>query len=279
MAAIPKNDENTTHFKINEGEIVSELRPYCGMSGIGEKCFRKLQYLHYWAFRKTFSRRMERIFNTGHAAEEFIVADLKRIGVECRNVLKDQLEIVGFAGHWKGHPDGFGIGIPEAPKTEHLLEFKTMAEKYFNKCVKEGVQKSNPKYYSQMQRYMEATDKTRALFVAYNKNTSEYYFERVKFDQDHASELKVKEQRILMAEELFEKIGGPSWFECKFCNAYDVCHGGHPYEKNCRTCRNVDICDGGKWECTEFKKELTIQDQRDGKDCPVYELAEIFKNG
>ena len=50
-----------------------------------------------------------------------------------------------------------GLGIPEAPKTWHVLEFKTHNSKSFAKLEKEGVQKSNPMHYAQMQVYMGCT--------------------------------------------------------------------------------------------------------------------------
>ena len=267
------------HHELNTKEHHSELRNYLGLSGIGNACHRSLQLQHYWTYGTTHSARMLRLFNVGHDAEHKIIADLRTQGWE---IYSDQAEVIGIAGHWKGHIDG-ECHHPDFNDGETMLiEFKTHNYKSFNDVKKKGVQVSKISHYSQMQAYMGYRFRECGLYVAINKNTSEYYFEIVSFSMDAFKDIIDKQSEVLMSETLLPRIGTgtPSWFECKFCDAKDVCYQRVEPKMNCRTCNFVDVLDDGKWSCTFDKhsakyKYLTIGEQRAG--CDNYIANLIFK--
>jgi len=279
MAKLP---ENTTGIKgimaaCDGEEIISKQRPYLGMSGLGGPCMRSLWYSFHWVAKKEIPRRVNRIFERGHWEEHRIIRDLSEIGIDffrrdkdgiaipiTGNPDEEQERIVGFAGHALGHTDGRCIGVPDAPKTEHLSEFKSANDKNFKKFQKLGVEQSNETYYGQMQRYMLGLGLTRALFVVTNKNDESRYYERVSFDKTYAGDLVKKEQHIVMSEAPLEKIGGPTWFECKWCDKKGVCHEGDAPDRNCRTCDHSDLENEGKWSCSYHEKEITTDEQRIG---------------
>jgi hypothetical protein len=284
VALLP-NNENTIAHKLQEHDIapveVIDRRPYLGMSGIGHSCMRHLWYQFHWVSPKYVSNRMERLFNRGHWEEHRIIASLKSVGVECFRRDKDgnkieifghigeeQEEIIGFAGHSAGHNDGRGLGIPEAPKTEHLLEFKTANDKNFKLFAKDGVEKTSPKYFAQMQRYMKGLGLTRALFIVRNKNDESTYPERVVYDEKYADELVRKEQNVIMADMPPERIGGATWYECKMCDDFGVCHTGWDIKQNCRTCDKSDIENNGVWTCSYKDDNLSKEEQQHG--CQVW---------
>ena len=255
---------------IKEKSDDDNQRGYLGMSGIGDPCERKLWYgFHMVSKKEPHIERTKRIFNTGHIAEGFIYKDLKKIGYD---VFGAQESCVGVAGHFSGHIDGKVSGVIEAPKTIHLLEMKTMNDKNFKEIVKtQSVQKSKPVHYAQMQCYMHYQNLTRALYIAYNKNTSEYYIERVYYDKDFALDIISKATKIIMSEKPPLKEFAPTWYACKFCDHRGVCHDGEKPAINCRTCIEADICDGGKWECGLDSKELSVDDQKCG--CEYHKLG------
>lgn len=282
MALIP--DQRTTHNLIEMTDITEENpRGYLGMSGIASECERKLWYgFHFVKPERSHSQRVERIFNTGHIAESFIIADLKRIGCEVYRYGPDgeKIEMTGekgeeqdrcvdIAGHFMGHTDGTVLGIPEAPKTEHLLEMKTHNDKSFKDVVKNGVQKSKPVHYGQMQIYMHYRKLSRGLYVAYNKNDSSYYFERVYYDRSEAEDLVRKAREIITSEEPPVKKFQRTWFACKWCDYKEICHDGEKPASNCRTCAHADICNDGKWECDLDNTELDKAVQLRG--CEMYQ--------
>lgn len=258
---------NTTLSRIKNKVQLQELRPYLGMSKIGHPCARNLWYSFRWAAQKEIPSRMRRLFKRGRREELAIIQELESVGVICYGY---QSEIEMAFGHSKGHIDGKAIRIIEAPKTEHLLEFKTMNEKYFNQIKKEGVKKSKPIYYAQSQIYMAKEGLTRTLFIAVNKNTDEYYFERLRLDKPFAKELEAKAEHIITSEEPPKKLSNtPTWFECKWCDYLEICHYNQPYLKTCRTCISCDIELAGKWKCRMRDLVLVTAQQKIG--CERYE--------
>ncbi len=264
LDSLPVNQDITYKIVIENPE-----RKYMGMSGAGHKCLRYLQY----TFRDTFDRpihsaRIQRLFNQGHLLEEVMRVDLQRIGA---NVTDVQAEIIGFAGHWKGHIDGQVNHLPNCEKTDHLWECKTHNEKNFNLLVKsQSVYESFPEHYDQMMTYMGGRELARGLYTGINKNTNDIYVERIYFNQERYDELQHKMMETIIAENLYDKIGtGKStWSTCTFCAAKGICHQGVPIKKSCRNCEHSDVLDNGKWECSKGH-ELEV--------CEEYELEEILR--
>lgn len=281
MVAIPEK-RHSTETAI-ESRVYKELpRPYLGMSGLGHECLRYLWLSFRWCYVKETTARQQRIFNRGHLEERRIVRDLNAVGITTFKMINGQRqqltgevgekqeEMIGFAGHAKGHPDGRCLGVIESPKTEHLLEMKTCANKYFNDYVKNGVEIANYTYYAQMQRYMHALGLTRALFIVTNKDNEQRYYERVYYNKIKAEELVRKEQEVILSEYVPRKPFDKSYYKCKWCDARPICHYGVAPPITCRTCAHVDILDEGKWSCGLNKKELSPEDQKNA--CGFYRL-------
>lgn len=292
MAKIPFTITHSTKNLIENAPDIQEFpRPYLGMSSLGSECILALWYGFRWASIKTFSVRTKRIFERGDIEEQRIIRDLKKIGIEVFRregnakieltgaVGEKQEEFVGSFGHALGHPDGRCLNVPEAPKTEHNLEMKTMAAKYFKAFVEKGVKESNPVYYDQTQRYMLAGGTERTLFIATNKDNEERDYQRIKFDKKRALELiKIEEEIILSDHPIGEKFS-PGYFKCKWCSHYNVCHAGEAPLKTCRSCEYSDRALEGKWVCTkpnnlhegQTVKVLSVDDQKAA--CQYYKRA------
>lgn len=265
--------------KLNDELFTSGLRPHAGLSGIGHECHRYLQLAHYWAFQQHISARIQRLFNVGHGAEDVMIADLAKVGITVKN---EQAEIIATAGHWKGHIDGEG---EQDGRGDFLVEFKTHNDKSFADVKKKGVQVSKPIHYGQCQAYMGYRKLGSALYMALNKNTSEYYIEWLEFDPEYfKNDVQRKEMEVISADALLPRIGNNNitWFACKFCNAKNACFGKSEVVKSCRTCTYVDVLDEGRWACTNEHNchkaksvELTVDEQRAG--CDKYSLAIMFK--
>src|SRR6056297_1806904 len=110
------------------------MRNYLGISIIGHHCSRYLWYCFRHCCKEDFSGRMYRLFETGDLEEYRFVKDLRDIGCTVYEVdgSGNQFAFKGVGGHYAGHMDGCGTGIPEAPETWHVLEFKTHSNKSFN---------------------------------------------------------------------------------------------------------------------------------------------------
>jgi hypothetical protein len=138
-------------------------RTYLGASIIGDECERKLWYGFRWTTPpEQFDGRMLRLFQTGHREEARMIDDLRRSGVEVWETDPEtgrQWGVEEVGGHFRGHLDGVALGVKEAPRTAHLLECKTHNAKSFAKLRAEGVRKSKPLHYAQMQVPEAATQK------------------------------------------------------------------------------------------------------------------------
>jgi len=271
MALIPQDEFG---FDLNHEITVQPPRDYLGLSQIGHTCHRYLQHYHYWTFTSEISDRLQRLFNVGHMMEPAMIDALSTKGI---HVTGEQTGMVGAGGHWKGHCDG--IAIAEAnPGVQFLVEFKTHNEKSFALLKKNGLD-SKTMHIDQMQAYMGYLKLPYALYMAYSKNTSEYWLKTMQFDEDRFIELKRKEVEIISSDVMLPRIGNgsPSWFECKFCDAREVCFGRKPVEKTCRSCYHVDVLDEGKWSCTHSDKPGSLNSDTQREACGYYDLGGMFK--
>lgn len=250
-------------------------RTYLGASIIGEDCWRKLWYGFRWASEpEHFDGRMLRLFQTGHREEARMIDDLRRAGIEVWDRDPDdplkQISVSDIAGHFRGHLDGIALGLPEAPKTAHLAEFKTHNTKSFTKLKKEGVRSAKPEHYAQMQIYMHKMGLTRALYLAHHKDDEELYAERIEYDPVFAERLIAKAHSIITAErppqKLHENPESRAAFACDWCPAKAQCHERAWSRRNCRTCLHAtpELDGDGRWSCARHRRDLTTEDQRSG---------------
>jgi hypothetical protein len=162
-------------------------------------------------------------------------------------------------------------GVPEAPKTPHVLEIKTHGKKSFESLLKDGVEKSKPMHYVQMQMYMAGMKLDRALYVAICKDDDRIYTERVKLDKAVAKKGVVRGHRIVLADRMPPPLStDPTWFECRFCAAHEFCHKTQlTKEVNCRTCANSTAKEDGTWSCEEYSVTLDFANQRVGCEAHI----------
>jgi len=276
MAQIPTGPSPTVEaiYAALEAAQEDSYRDHLGFSGIGNTCERAIWYSFRWATQKKYSGRILRLFEVGHKAEHRFVADLRRAGItvsECDEATGKQWTVRDDTGHAGGSMDGVALGVPEAPKTWHLAEFKTHNAKSFAKLVAEGVQKAKPMHFAQMQGYMHLAGLTRALYLAENKDTSELYSERVRYDAAIGIQLVAKAHRIIAANVPPSRISkDPAWFECRFCDHADVCHQAKLPEAHCRSCLSSTPTDGGKWQCEAHGTTISSSEQRKGCSRHLY---------
>jgi hypothetical protein len=272
VAAIPQPTARTAtvqaiyeaYEKRREGE---PARGYLGASVIGHACDRYLWLSFRWADAEQFDGRMLRLFEHGHHAEPRFVAELRMIGAKVEDVGPDgqQFAVQACGGHFRGHMDGRATGLPEAPKTPHVLEFKTHNAKSFKTLADKGVREAKPMHWAQMQVYILLAGLTRAMYLAENKDTAELYEERVHLDKPAAEALVARAQRIIDAGAPPLRLSeDPAWYECKFCPFHAQCHGTEAPQVNCRTCAHSTPTVAGAWHCAHHDGEVPLEFQRTG---------------
>ncbi len=166
-------------------------------------------------------------------------------------------------GHFSLSLDGAVLGLPEAPETWHVLECKTHNDDSFKKLQKEGLEKSKPVHFAQVQVGMLLSGMDRALYFSKNKNTDAYDAERVSLDKSRAKGLIEKAAEVVKSDGPCAPLSrDPSWFECKFCDHHPLCFEGASLEKSCRTCLHVAVADKAAWWCRKKEAVLSLEDQK-----------------
>jgi hypothetical protein len=204
--------------------------------------------------------------------EATIVSDLRAIGLDVRCVGRQQVR-VDFGAHVSGSIDAIiESGVPEAPKKRHIAEFKTHSARSFADLEKNGVEKSKPEHFVQMQLYMHGTKIDRALYIAVCKDDDRIYTERVRYQKEVAERYIERGRRIALSDRMPEPIStDPSWYQCKQCPAHEFCHETRLTKHvNCRTCAHSTALENSTWRCERHDADgIPVEFQRQGCDSHV----------
>lgn len=210
---------------------ISNERPkkeYPSGSMIGGDCERQV-YFQFREPKRQDNLRVYRIFELGNIIEEHVISILKKkfTVYHIKNRHGDQFSFEDKENKITGSIDGVIEGLPESSKP-HLLEIKSYNENRYKKLISEGVKVSDHKYYVQMQIYMHEFKLEKSLFVAYNKNTSEIYTERVDYDELCSMKYLNRSIKIYNAkskDDLDRVSDKVTDFKCKFCQYKQECFG------------------------------------------------------
>lgn len=238
-----------------------ESRTYLGMSIIGHECEMFLWLYFRGAFKEDFDGRMYRLFDRGQREEAVFCDDLRRIGCEVKD--RDdktgaQFEVKNLGGHFSGHLDAIARGFAEAPKQWFVCEFKTHSDSSFRDLIKNGVKKSKPKHYAQMQSYMRETGLRKAFYFAVDKDNDDLWCEVVNYDEAFANSLVEKARRVMTTYQPERCANRVDDYRCKTCPAREVCWQSYTtlvypdVPLTCRTCchSTPDLeHDGACWTC------------------------------
>ena len=231
-------------------------RQYIGASNVGNDCEAALAFSLRGYPDTPPSPKLQRVFNLGHLIEDIVVADLKKradIRVWEKDGLTGRQHAYDlFGGHVSCHMDGH-VEIGDCGEVG-VLEVKSMAQTYFNKCMKHGVQKSHPKYFSQLQLMMGMSGMRKSLLVAYCKNTSRYLSEIVEFDEFEYEALLAKIDIVMMNDATKVSTKPDDW-RCKGCFKRGVCWENLDVPRECNTCSYAIADERGIWFCLKYEKE------------------------
>lgn len=263
----PRSLTRAAIFAAYEADRDDGFRPHLGASQIGKACERALWYDFRWTTPARFPGRILRLFETGQLEEARLVCNLRRTGATVLDVdpaTGRQWRVEAHGGHFGGSLDAVALGLLEAPRTWHVVEFKTHSAKSFRDLTARGVAVSKPQHAAQMQVYMHLTGLTRALYVAVCKDTDDLHVERLRADREIGERLLAKARRIIDAPRPPDRISeDPAWWECRLCPHHAVCHDGAAAAVTCRSCLHATPTDGG-WHCARWDTLLPLEAQRRG---------------
>ena len=227
-------------------------RQHLGCSVIGHHCERWLWLSFRWAVIEKHSGRLLRLFRRGQNEEATVIDDLLAAGCTISYGGQHNQRRVELASHIGGSLDGIiTSGLPGYERKQHVLEIKTHSKKSFDALAKDGLIRSKFQHWAQCQLYMLGTGIDRALYYAVCKDDDRVYTERVRFDPAAANDLLDRGKRVVSADRMPEGVStDPSWYQCKWCPAFDMCHAKKPTQQvNCRTCAHSTAKDDSTWRC------------------------------
>lgn len=267
MAALPKPPTPTLSaiYAAYEATRGDGFREHLGASLIGKPCERALWYDFRWITPATFPGRILRLFETGQLEEARLVRNLRSTGATVLEVDPEtgrQFRVEAVDGHFGGSLDAVAIGLIEAPKTWHVVEFKTHSAKSFRDLEAKGVVLAKPQHAAQMQIYMALTGLSRGLYVAVCKDTDALHIERIAADPAMADRLLAKAERVIRAARPPSRISeDPAWFECRLCSHHAVCHEAGAVAITCRSCLHATPVEAG-WHCARHALHPSPTEQR-----------------
>ena len=272
MAALPESQHTTASAIVRWYESKpQEHRPHMGASLIGHPCERNIWMTWRWVMKPEFKGRILRLFDTGKREETRLLEELRGIGAEVWDTdpnTGDQWRVSACDGHFGGSLDAVAKGLPEAPKSVAVLEFKTHSHKSFTELQAKKVRAAKPQHFDQMTIYMGLMEIDRALYIAVDKDTDELHTEWIHFDADRFAQLMERAQRLVEMTAPPAKLSeDPSHWQCKFCSFYKHCHQGVPAEANCRTCCHSTPGANASWICSQHGNDpIPLDFQRNGCD-------------
>lgn len=236
-------------------------RSHLGASVIGNECARYIWYHFRWFKREVHSARMERLFGKGHRLEVAVREIMRAKGAEFLDKVDETGEQVRFSdigSHFGGSCDGIfrwpAIGLNEPT----LLEIKSSRTgSPFNELVKNTVIGAKHQHYVQQSVYGKAFGIKHALYVAFNKNDSSLYTELIELGEQTAEEARAKALHIITTKTPPPRISKKETFWiCKMCTMWGICHRDDAVVPNCRNCKYSDPGDNATWICSLHGSEI-----------------------
>jgi len=272
MSQLPEPTRGTAqaiHLLHAVKAAAEEPREYIGWSEIGHPCERYLWLRWRWCDREVLEGRIARLFDTGHREEARVLDELRALG--CRVWDRDengqQFGVSSVGGHLRGHLDAVVQGLPEAPKTVHLVDVKTINTKRFKEIVKKSMKNVFPKYWAQAHGYMGHMKLERAMFIFVCKDDDQIHVERFDFDEAEFKRFEARAERIVRSAEPPARIADSADDEeCMYCAFKEQCHGTAAPLVSCRTCAHATplMTGNGWWRCEKHDGEIGIRNQRQG---------------
>ncbi len=211
--------------KINAATFVSRARNYLGASIIGHHCCRFI-WLEYNNQDDTIlDAKTNRIFSIGKMYEDVVANEINLLVKN--KVIKDIKYQIEYQNDIiKGTADAV---MTFNDNKKILIEIKTMNDASFKNLIKSNIFSAMQIYFNQCQAYMGLSKIPNCLVLVVNKNTSQYYHERLIFNKQVFHGLIEKAKFVINRKSapFGHTIGTNKYFRCNMCKYVDDCWGNN----------------------------------------------------
>lgn len=251
---------------------------------LGTPCDRALWYAFRWSSNPVFVARQIRCMDMARTEGERFICDLKAIGC---TVYTDCGEFPEIGGHLVAKPLAVAEGIPEAPKTPHLVMTSADDPTMFSGIQHDSVANFRPPHHLSMQVSMKLMGLTRAVYLICNRVSGSIHAERVRYDAKVAEACIDRAKRIIAAPQPPKRVEdnyANNW-TCQQCPYVDQCQNTETTTVpavNCRTCLHStpEIKEGermGLWKCSKHARYIVSDEQ--AKACDDHLFVPMTING
>lgn len=170
-----------------------------------------------------------------------------------------QWKVSASNGHSGGSLDGKGYLPEKYGLTEEILfEFKTHSEKSFKDLKSKRMKMSKPVHYAQCCAYGYIMKLNYVCYVSVNKNDDGLHLELLPLNHKTGEILVMKADRIIMSQEPPPRLHeNPTFWLCKACNYFPICHAKGEIDRNCRSCKHAEPAKDKLWVCNKHQQILT----------------------
>lgn len=245
-----------------EQTLLDERRTHLGISEIGHNCVRYVWYKFRWMVQEKFDGRMARLFQRGHRFETVAIEILNGIGftIESHTIDGKQIHVArSIGGHYGGSIDSntrLPIRYGNFPD-RLLVEYKTANKDWFAKISTQGFIKGKPHHWAQACSYGRKLNLRYILYICEDKNDDDWDVELEELDWEFAEEQERKAEFIILSNVPPRRLSEtPSYYECRYCPAQQVCHFSATPDKNCRSCQYAQPVDDGQWFCHNYQQNI-----------------------
>lgn len=260
LAAAIQRDIDAFSLTYDDGH-----RPHLGASLIGNPCRRYLWYGFRWMFHKVHEPRMYRLFQRGHREEATMWAMLRACGwtiLDTDPATGKQWRVSALNGHFGGSLDAVGYPPPSYGINEWvMLECKTNKDgessAKWNALERKGMEVEKPQHWAQACTYGYLKQIGLVVYLAVNKDDDRLHIEVLPLDWEHGKNMVDKGEFVILSNTPPPRIhDNPSHFDCKYCDARQLCWGKDVVQRNCRSCVFAIPGENKSWYCTGFNATI-----------------------
>ncbi len=262
-----------------------EYSEFMRVYSAGHPCSRKLWMQFRYVLTTEFSDKTLKIFERGHKIESEIIEKLRQL----KGVIVLESQSIYREGWVQGHSD---VVIQHNDK-KTIVEIKGFNLKNFKDVVKNGITKSRPEHYVQIELYMKLSGIHDAIYLVHCKDNEEIYLENIKYDDNFATAQLKKLEGMAnsnippgkFSEHQFVCKGGMGYGKCDF---FEVCHGYKGINQSCRTCSNLEFKNDITAYCNKREKKIEFKNskgaypqifiQNEQRNCSYYSMIDGLQN-
>ena len=198
------------------------MEEYVGASSIGADCLRQIWYQYHHPSKAIKYDAMTNGFDVTEILKAGVMNALKSSGISLILPSIQNHFLLFFdkdLPYFKGKPDA--IWNDE----DAIIHIKVSKDSGFKQFVDAGLERWQPKYYSQMQAYLGMSERLKAYVLCINKDNNRIHDETVLFEPEYYSQLKMRALFVHEVDEPPQRINqSPFYIACKSCNFRNECH-------------------------------------------------------